>query len=142
MLSHYKNQKRKLKSQDEERQNWQIIKAKIEEKLKEQGQIMAKLQIYYVFTIKELEIQKTKALEWKDKTNQNGQEKNQLNKEIDILRKTNVITMVNNVKETQTQLQELLQMEVQRMTSTNVLKDQELVKETTKLKANIVSLRK
>ena len=46
------------------------------------------------------------------------------------------------MKEAQKKLQELLQMEVQRTTSTNTLKDQVLVKENSKLKVEIATLRK
>ena len=64
-----------------------------------------------------------------------------IRKEIDILQNTNIIVM-DNMKEAHKQLQGLLQMEVQRMTSLTTSKDQELVKENSKLKVEIATLRK
>ena len=49
---------------------------------------------------------------------------------------------MGNMKEAQKQLQERVQMEVQRAAWTTTLKDQELVKENVKLKANIATLRR
>ena len=49
---------------------------------------------------------------------------------------------MDNMNEAQKKIQELLQLEVQRMTSTTTSKDQELVKENLNLKLEISTLRK
>ena len=60
---------------------------------------------------------------------------------IDILQKKKVIAMENMI-ETQRKFQELMQMDVQRATSTTTSQDQELVKENVELKVEIATLRR
>ena len=64
-----------------------------------------------------------------------------MRKEIDILQKTKTI-VVENMMEAQRRFQELIQLDVQRITSTTTSKDQELVEENSKLKIKIATLRK
>ena len=53
-----------------------MLKKNVEEKVKEQDQLMAKLETLYINTTGELDNWKTRALEWKEKVNQNTQEQN------------------------------------------------------------------
>ena len=78
---------------------------------------MDQLQIFYLNTIGEWDKWKSKALEWKEKVNQNAQEQEQLKKEIDMLQKTKVM-VVESMMEAQRQFQELMQMDVQQTTLT------------------------
>ena len=78
MITHYKAQRKQIKGQQEENKNWLSLKAKLEEKLKEQDCEMDQLQLSYLNTTSECDSQKPKALEWKEKVNQNAQEQDQL----------------------------------------------------------------
>ena len=102
---------------------------------------MAELQTSYLSTSCELDGWKSKALEWKEKVNQNAQEQEQLKKEIDMLQKTKVM-VVESIMEAQRQFQELMQMDVQQITSTTISQDPKIVKENARLKAKIATLRK
>ena len=62
-------------------------------------------------------------------------------KEIEILQKMEIIA-VENMMEAQRRFQELMQLDVQRMTSTTTSRDQELVEENSKIKIKIATLRK
>ena len=58
-----------------------------------------------------------------------------------MLQKTKVM-VVESIMEVQRQFQELMQMDVQRTTSTTTSRDPEMVEENTRLKTKIASLRK
>ena len=85
MLSHYKAQRNQIKAQQEEYKNWLSVKTELEKKLKEQDRQMDQLQISYLNTVGERNSWSSKALEWKEKVNQNAQEQEQQKKEIDML---------------------------------------------------------
>ena len=102
---------------------------------------MDQFQISYLNTVGERDSWKSKALEWKDKVNQNTQEQDQLKKEIAMLQKTKVMA-VESMMEAQRHFQELMQMDVQRTTSTTTSRDPEMVKENARLRTEIATLRK
>ena len=72
ILTHYKAQRNEIKAQQEENKNWLLIKVDYEEKLKEQDCQMDQLQLSYLNTAGERDSLKSKALEWKDKVNENA----------------------------------------------------------------------
>ena len=61
MLTHYKAQRKEIKAQQEKSKNWLLMKAKYEEKLKEQDCQMDRLQLSYLNTSGEHDSWKSKA---------------------------------------------------------------------------------
>ena len=64
---HCKTLRGKIKDQEEDKKDFQILKEDLEAKLKEQGWLMMELQTSYINTVGELDSWKTRALEWKEK---------------------------------------------------------------------------